>query len=624
MAEQAEDDRHARAELGTLNLPVYGSVNDSDSVLSEEQPHISQRMTSINSVVHMRGATPLMKLEETMSLPPEDSVYSYLLFMPPIEQRRSGRYVTSLMIFAVVLVCVNFVMQAGLLYVVGQHIMRKHNEWVSSIGNLKHHAWYHVLPMPYNLPEPKCQSKDSPLCFQHGDGISCSPLSVHVLDNWVRLDTDGDGIWTREEAQDEKLRENIQCEYNVDLPTMYDTIVTQINGSRVLEGSRDTTLLAGTGVHKAYLDWYMHKPLLCQYGDQDMCGALFERGFFNEALRQQTLDEFNNTASALKYCNDILQYECFDILPNTYRVWRLVANQQCGDKFIGQNLYRSPADKDTVFPMLSVDFRKRREYASTKDPPFRAFLGILLTTFLCVMALEMRGIIKQMIWCAKFPADRVSDRQDSPEDRRRIVGRQAVTINKRRASLMSTDEDDEGKNKISAVRSDHRCVVFVVTFLRLLLWGFLLWSGIMFLTGPPRYLTMIFDALSLVFIFEIDELLYRTMLRNDFKNDHLKHTEDMQVPQWHKGVVPRGYLTGEMMVMGDAFGFLLVIAMSLAIVYTYTQNELNPILDRLECLCSVQGPQCYEANHYSKAWWDTYWSTTLPASKAIIDELRLV
>jgi len=551
------------------------------------------------------GSTPLARMAKFMPLPPEDSVYSYLLFMPPIEQRRTKKYATSLTMFAVVLVFVNFVMQAGLLYVVGQHIMHKHVEWVSILSNLKNPAWYHVLPMAYNREPPKCHGKDSPLCFEHGDGISCSPLSVHLLADWKLLDSDGDGMWTRQEAEDKSLGEKIQCEYNVDLPSLYANMVAQINGSEMLQGRRDPSLLAGTAVRKAYADWYLHKPVLCQYGDEDMCGSLFERGVFDAALLSQPSSEFKDVTSALKYCHHILRYECFDILPTTYRVWRNVANQQCGVKFYDQSVYQNPANIHTEMPMLSVDFKKRREYATTKDPPFRLFLCILLTTFLSVMALEIRSISKMFTWCAMFPADDRAQR-----GRHSIIGKESVNL-----GSLSLKDGEEQKHAIKAVRTDHRCVVFLVTCLRLMLWLFLLWSGIMFLTGPPRYLTMIFDALSLVFIMEIDELLYRTMLRTEFKNDHM-NIEDMEVPQWHSGV-----FSGNMNVVFDICSVFAVIACAGLIVYTFTQNELNPLLESLECLCSVQGSRCYEAQHYSKEWWQVYWSRTLPASKAIIESI---
>lgn len=620
-------------------------------------------LSHAGTVTDFGEATPLTTMRDVMLFPPEESVYSYFTFMAPVEQRRTGKFITPLLLFAMVLVVVNFIMQTGLLYVVGGHIMHKHVNWVSKVAHLKNHAWYHVMPMPYNNPLSKCRGKDSPLCFDHGDGIDCSPLSLHLLTNWELLDSDGDGIWAQEEADDAKLTEKVACEYDVDLPTLYNNIVRHINESSSLQGRRDTNLLTGVAVHKAYLNWYLHKPLLCMYGDHDMCGALFERGFFDEALRQKSSSEFADAASALKYCHNLLQYECLDILPNTYRVWRSVSNQQCGAKIFGQIEYHSPADaapatlgrKSTdailgrddkapvITPMLSVDFRKRLEYATTRTPHFRLFLAILLVTFLSVMALEMRSIGKSFMWCAMFPADIPSHRHG------RIVGREAVHIRYRggtgastyggasnksstsslkRMSLESkTDSEEEAessedepdiKKEILGVRWDHRFLVALMTSARLMLWCFLMWSGIMFLTGPPRYLTLIFDALSLVFIFEIDELLYRTMLRHEFKKDH-ESIQEMKVPQWHGGAV-----SGWIGVIFDMAWFFAVILLGAAIVYTYCQRELNPLLDSLECLCTVTGPQCFSANHYTKQWWDTYWTTMLPAADLIIDQLKLI
>jgi len=526
-------------------------------------------------------------MQHQMLFPPEESVYSYIHFMAPIEQRRTGRFVTPLTLFAFVLVFVNFVMQVGLLYVVGQHIMRKHTEWVGSVAKIKQHAWYHVFPMPYNLPGGKCRGKDSPLCLNHKDGITCSPLSVQLLTDWDLLDSNRDGIWAREEAEDVALREQVQCDYNVDLPSLYNQTVQNLHHSSALSGRFDRHLLAGTAVHKAYLNWYLHKPLLCTYGDQDMCGALFERGVFDEALRQQSSVDFKDTASALRYCNDLLQYECFNILPNTYRVWRFVTNQQCGAKIFGQTDYHSPQDGGGVTPMLSVDFRKRKEYETTKTFGFRLFLTILLVTFLSVMALEMRSMTKSFIWCARFPVDDPSDHKN------RVVGKKSVQISRtfHHDAGYGADEDEEEsvKKSILAARWDHRLMVLVMTLLRLMLWCFLMWTGIMFLTGPPRYLTLIFDALSLVFIFEIDELLYRTMLRHEFQKDHMD-IEDMQVPSWHGG-----FLSGNVSVIGDIFWFLGVIALGMVIVFTYCSTELNPLLDSLECLCAGQGSQCHSA-----------------------------
>lgn len=551
-----------------------------------------------------------------MPIPPEDSVYSYFMFITPVEQCRHKKYITNLIIFAVALVIVNFVMQVGLLTVVGKHIMDKQSEWVSNLVWLEDHAWYHVFPMPYNKPPPKCMGKDSPLCHRFGNGISCAPMSIHVLTDWNLLDVDGDGVWTRDEADNKDLQETVMCDFHVDLPSLFHTTVKSINNSRALTGRINHDLFAGDGIHKAYLNWYIHKPLLCRYGDQDMCGVLFERGFFDEALKQQSSNEFQDTSTALKYCNDLLQYECFDLLPSTYKIWRSHTSLQCGEKSVGQYEYLPPFDAQAM-PVLTVEYRKEQEYISTGGVAFRLYLCILLGTFLFVMFLELRSIAQTFEWCWQFPAD------TEPRNEGDIVGRNAVIVPHSAFSPRVMEDGSEEKGvqdfeskTIHAVRRDHRCVVLAMTVLRLCLWLYLLWSGIMFLTGAPRYLALIFDALSLVFIFEIDELLYLTMLRVEYKTDHMS-IKDMLVPQWH-----HGRMTIEQSVLTDIGLFFTVILFSMSIVWTYCKTELNPLTVSLQCLCSVQGPSCLHATKYSKAWWDKYWSTTLPASVMIIDQLK--
>jgi len=393
-----------------------------------------------------------------------------------------------------------------------------------------------------------------------------------------------------------------------------------LNASHVLKGRRDTDLFSGVGVHKAYFNWYLHKPLLCQYGDSDMCGPLFQRGFFDEALRQQPSNEFTDASAALQYCNHLLQHECFNILPTTYKVWRSRSYQQCGERLFGQSMYKVPEDSSGTagsVPMLTVSFRIQDIYETTKGISFRIFLCILLVTFLSVMFLEMRSIMKVMGWVINFPTD-----LDAGLDGN-VVGKRAVRIRTNKKDEDGSDEDDQNKYEaisktIFAVRKDHRFIVGVMTVMRMCLWVFLLWSGIMFLTGQPRYLTLIFDALSLVFIFEIDELLYKTMLRHEFKMDHLG-IDDLKVRNIHGG-----WITGRKTVMLDILQFLGIIVFGMCIVYEYCGSELNPLIDALSCLCSKEGPRCHDAQHFSKSWWDNYWAKTMPAANLIIDRLKAV
>jgi len=492
--------------------------------------------------------------------------------------------------------------------------------------HIKHHAWYHIVPMPYNYPAPACRGLDETICVDKGDGISCAPASIHVLTDWDLLDSDGDGVWSREEARNKKLRETVQCDYGVDLLALYHRFSHQLNASDVLQGRRGTELLSGSGINKAYYNWFLHKPLLCQYGDADMCGSLFQRGFFDEALRQRPSPEFTDTTTSLQYCTKLLQTECFDILPTTFKVWRSREKQQCGERLFGQSMYQVPEsaidddDSDSSgaiqsVPMLTIGFTLQNMYAGTKGYPFRIFLCILLVTFLSVMFLECRSIMKCFVWTYNFPKDHEAGTDGN------VVGRRAVRIELGKDSGGSDHDESTPRHhnavskSISAVRNDHRLFVGFITLLRFFLWVFLLWSGIMFLTGKPRYMTLVFDALSLLFIFEIDELLYTTMLRHELKQDHLS-TDEIHVKY------PARILSGRKMVLMDMLLFFGIILFALCIVYTYCVVELDPLIDALTCLCSKDGPHCHDAQHFSKSWWDDYWSTTLPAANLIIDRLK--
>mmetsp|Transcript_101523 Transcript_101523/g.179997 ORF Transcript_101523/g.179997 Transcript_101523/m.179997 type:complete len:632 (+) Transcript_101523:164-2059(+) len=593
----------------------------------DEQGRISRSSTSF-----MKSDHP--QFERMVEIIPEGSVYSYFQFMPTIEQRRDEykRLLTPLTLYAFVLVGVNFVMQFGLLVVVGQWIIQRHSEWVGSIAYLKHKAWYHVGAMPYNKPPGRCRTAQSPLCYDHDGQISCSPPSIQVLGEWDVLDVDGDGVWSRDEASDWNLREEVNCKHNLDLLALYDSVTRSLNNSHILEDRRDPKLMCGHGIHKAYLDWYLHKPMLCMYGDADMCGNLFQRGFFDVALKDSPLRAFKDPATALRYCERILRHECFHILPGTYTVWRLLSNQQCGEKRFSQGLYENPADatndESIPTPVLTVDFKKREIYETTQKIPFSMFLTILLVTFTSVMYLEMKSMMKSLLWTIYFPVDKPTARGD------RRISREAVEFRRQRAdedpfsprlddqldrlerAKTSVPQDDAFTSrrlyKINMVRSDHRWLVLAVTVLRVFLWFFLLYSGIMFLTGAPKYLNLIFDALSLVFIFEIDELLYRNMVRDEFAKEHLEI-----MPMYVKAP----FWVASNKVYADIFNLLTIVSFCMLIVWTYTTYELTPLFKSLSCVCLQQGESCLEATKYSKDWWDIYWSRTFPKANQLIDGL---
>merc|ERR1719160_1545849 len=69
----------------------------------------------------------------TIEVSPEESVYFYSTFMPPIQRHKYGRLCTCEMFIGMVLFVLNLVMQIGLTWVVGQGVVEESNDWRYSL-----------------------------------------------------------------------------------------------------------------------------------------------------------------------------------------------------------------------------------------------------------------------------------------------------------------------------------------------------------------------------------------------------------------------------------------------------------------------------------------------------------
>lgn len=620
-----ETPRSARSGL-TLDLTPGEGVGRS----SDESTHLLKRTEDSENFYAIR---------------PLGSVYSLLLFVPPVEQCRTGRNCTQLIVFIIFLVCTNFVMQFGLLYVVGHHVVEEHETWVTSIANIDTPVWYHLhkaagLFTPSNHEgtsrqesflqrishaqgaKKKCRQSNT-LCEQAGsDDWSCAPASVLLLGDWDTLDYNGDGTWSREEANNETYREEVICSHGLDPVVLYDNILAVMKDSPGLANRLHPSLVDGSGMQKAYLDWFKGTPLMCMYGDADNCGVLFERGYFDEALRHGTFKPMSNLRTAREYCYELLSTQCEAILPSTYRVWKTQAAKQCGDKTYTPISYESPThDADKM--MLKVEYSAVSEYAKTRSWTFPIYVVLLLLTFYNTMWLEFKSIIKVFHWAWEFPSDpagvddatnrttRVtySADDDLPEEE----GDKKIDFKHMRSmvAFMKAHPSHGGSTpRIHSVRRDHRWLVLIVTFFRIVLWVFLLYVGTLFLTSDTKYLNLIFDALSLVFIINIDELLYETMVRVQIKDDH-EHMEEMKIIR--RSSIP--------VVQFDLLMSFFLILSCVVVIMQYCTLELEPLSRALECVCDVSGPNCVEARTYDKAWWDNYWTHVLPQANKAINEL---
>jgi len=511
--------------------------------------------------------------EKFYKLKPCESIYSFYMFMPSVEYRATGRRCNYILGFALGLVILNIMMQGGLMFVVSRDAMRREDAVLTRLIQTPP-PWYQVhkkWPVVGATAGASECVPEKTLCVNIGDKISCAPRSVGLLQHWDQLDIDGDGIWSRTEADNKTHRADIQCRFGSDPLVLYGNMVHNLQGQSSLDGRLHPNLLEGSEIHKAYFDWYIGEPLLCAHIDEDSCGNLFEKGVFDEAIRSGApfTPPINDLDSARGYCSALLQNKCGHILPSSYHTWKSAALEMCGAKQFSAVPYNSP-DGDPNNSVNLVTYQGPTEYQKYRSWIFTGYLATLLLTFFSTLLAEWKDIYRTVLYCIQFP---------------HVRG--AANDNFQRSSVV------------------------LITLLRVVLWLLVGYGGTLFLTSKTDYLGMIFDALSLAFIITIDELIYATMLRAPMKSAH----------QELEGLLLHRRKLWMSVHFWEAVMLLGVVAAAVGVACSYQMQELKPISQALECLCSAEGPNCHEASMHTKAWWDTYWTETVPAASRQIDKL---
>merc|ERR1719198_2807836 len=108
------------------------------------------------------------------------------------------------------------------------------------------------------------------------------------------------------------------------------------------------------------------------------------------------------------------------------------------------------------------------------------------------MVYELKQIVLVTTWIAKFPS--TTDKE--------WEGKEAVT-----------EHEEEGTYEIHAIHPYHRRTVSVITLIRCIMLIILLIVGLCLLLKSQSYTDLIMDAVSLVFIVEIAQILYLQVLR---------------------------------------------------------------------------------------------------------------
>jgi hypothetical protein len=418
---------------------------------------------------------------------------------------------------------------------------------------------------------------------------------VQLTGRWDELDTNKDGIWSREEVLASK--DKLKCSYAVNPVEVFDVFISFLKSRSNLIWLHPD-VVAGKAVHLPYFKYAMGDIVMCGYRSTDMCSNLVKSGFFHAALKYGTAPRVGTEIdSALKYCHKLLRPGgiCDTALPSTYSVWKIASEAQCGEPSYKKFTYINPGNNLTK-SLLSVDYQARKDYELSKTVLFRFYKGVILMLWLVGMGMELREIFLILTLVLKYPNadqfgdDAVIEEQDpaDPEDvRYRILG----------------------------IETSHRWSIGILSLIRLAFSLVLTFTGCVFLLKQIDYIDLLLDGVALLYIVEIAGALYSQVLREEVR-DQTEDIKAMRVTMYGFDWLNRRPALIDMISLGG------IITLTVVLLELQLKDIVIPVSLALECTCVKTGETCVEAQNFNFDFWYKYWKITVPAIFTEVSKLK--
>mmetsp|Transcript_5604 Transcript_5604/g.15551 ORF Transcript_5604/g.15551 Transcript_5604/m.15551 type:complete len:567 (-) Transcript_5604:210-1910(-) len=520
--------------------------------------------------------------EPTLTLEPQEDVYTYLMFMIPIEQarakskERAGFAWGSFLAYLIVVVAVT--LQSVLLYNIYNSIVLGEWEWQLSVAK----------------PFPKCNTGGS-LCIEMNGAYSCAPPSVQLASRWDELDTNHDGVWTREEV--EAAKDILKCKYNVNPVEVFDVFVNMIlSREKVLWVHPDVR--AGKAIPLAYFIFAAGDVIMCSYRTSDMCPNLLMRGLWDAPLKYSNSPRVGDTiGSALEYCYGLLEPggKCEHMLPSTFAVWKKSSADQCVGAGYSKVTYQHPVTNRTK-SLLAVDYEVLADYKRVDEEfEFRIYKACVIGIYLLAMLFDLKSITMFATFVVKFPsaAGQAEPVTEEAED----------------------DDPTQSKYTIHGITQGHRACMGVLVLVRFVMFVALTVVGLLFLLRTMSVLDLILNGLGLLFVVEISNIVYTQML-NPFLKKEFLDSQPLKVP-----MIGAAHLNKNP-ALKDILWFSSLMALLIFGMVFYKAAVTDPMTTALNCACLSQGETCREASLFDKVFWDRYWSKDIPAVFQAVEEMK--
>jgi len=566
-------------------------------------------------------------------------VYCTILYAPAICRIKTGSEMGKSSRLAVALVTLNMLLQVGMLRIMDVYGHR--DAEASFAGIMEYETRDHAAEMGKKTyeaflspPERKVlkqADRIKPLCTHFDNGTySCRPPSVAFTERWESLDTDGDGIWTMDEAAatekmlNDKPKHHKRSTHDASAwiskrPTLiFNSIVNGIKQrSHFLENHVDANgtplylseaLQNRTAIPKAYFDYWTGDAMMCTRFDRSTCEHVVASGLFDTALVEAPIAATSKGIfdydSAVRYCQVMLETGggCEDSLPLSYTENLQYRRSMCGTlHFLGVESMTNPVDKSESLPVMEPSFDLLNQQRRAVDTMFIFFKILLMYLFYASIIQEMRELLGTFEFLLRFAGlENASD-----------------------PGGLILEDDKQGperkKYRVTGISRKHRGILTIISILRVLILCILVRFGSWFLLNEGRYIELVMNALALSFITGIDEMMYSFMEANEIKEEGF---EDVETLKFETIIPPANTWIGYCF-RKECWGLFVIPLVAVVVVLCNTYFVRMPQIEAMTCACLSEGEHCAESMVNQKEWWQHYWSHTLPAAIHQIEGMRL-
>lgn len=246
--------------------------------------------------------------------------------------------------------------------------------------------------------------------------------------------------------------------------------------------------------------------------------------------------------------------------------------------------------------VAKASFDEVSSYEDVNCLKFQVFQSCILLIFLVSLCAEMFDLRKLMEFILVFPSPGKGDSDQADE---------CVIQDPETLSI-----------KIIALTAEFRLMITISWVFRMIITIYIGVLGTNFLLSDRDYVNLLLNAVALVFVFQIDELLYMALGSSVVKLE-IENTQPIEFPSYFS----RGHVWSRLLDR-DFWGLILLPLMVIFIVAYNVHFTTTPILEALTCACSQEGVKCIDALSYDKTWFDQYWGTTIPAAMGQLDQMH--